>query len=194
MTTPGPRTRRRLDRSALLRAVADHLLAHGLHGFTLRRAAEAAGTTHKVLLDKFGSAENLIVEALVVVREQRAQVSLLEAAEAVERADVAGALRLMWSYLTAAEEEGRLLLQGLGWALTDPTRAAVGKQIVEQYLTPVRSALPSYWPVERRDAVATLIVSTTRGLLIDRLATGDTARTDRAFELLVDSVEPLLQD
>jgi len=174
--------------------VADHLLREGLHGFTLRRAAEAAGTTHKVLLDKFGSATALIAEALALVREQRAEVSLQEAGDALQADDLLAALRSMWRYLTAAEAEARLLFQGLGWALTDPATAETGRQIVEQYLEPVRAALPRSWRPARRDALATLVVSTTRGLLIDRLVTGDARRTDRSFDLFVEALRPLLDD
>jgi hypothetical protein len=193
MTTPAIRTRRRLERDVLLRSVADHLLAHGLHAFTLRRAAEAAGTTHKVLLDKFGSADNLITEALNLVREQRATSSLLEATGALEREDLVGALRSMWKYLVSAEDEARLLFQGLGWSLAASETSDVGRQIIEQYLVPVRDALPAHWRRPHRAAVATLIVSTTRGLLIDRLATGDRTRTNAAFEVFVTSLTPLLE-
>lgn len=193
MTTSQVRTRRRLERDVLLRSVADHLLAHGLHGFTLRKTAEAVGTTHKVLLDKFGSADNLITEALNLVREQRVESSLLEVTRALEKDDLVGALRLMWKYLISADDEARLLFQGLGWSFASAEGADVGRQIIEQYLAPVRDALPRHWRRPRRAAVATLIVSTTRGLLLDRLSTGDTARTDAAFEVFVASLKPLLE-
>src|ERR1700744_4187934 len=53
----------------LLRRVTADLAANGLVDFSLRRAARAAGTTHKVLLYYFDSADDLLAQAMFQLRE-----------------------------------------------------------------------------------------------------------------------------
>jgi hypothetical protein len=50
-------------RRELLDRVADDLAVNGLVDFSLRRAARAAGTTHKVLLYHFDGADDLLRQA-----------------------------------------------------------------------------------------------------------------------------------
>src|SRR5215471_14981434 len=58
-------------RAQLLERVVDDLAANGLVDFSLRRAARAAGTTHKVLLYHFDGAEDLLAQAIFQLRERR---------------------------------------------------------------------------------------------------------------------------
>ena len=58
MTRPGP------DREALLHALADHVLDHGLNTASLRPMAAAAGTSDRMLIYHFGSKEGLIAAIL----------------------------------------------------------------------------------------------------------------------------------
>jgi DNA-binding transcriptional regulator YbjK len=51
-------------RKALLHAVVQDIARDGLVDFSLRRAAKAAGTTHKVLLYHFQGGDQLLREAL----------------------------------------------------------------------------------------------------------------------------------
>ena len=57
-------TKPRLNRAILLPRLADHVLAHGLAGASLRPLAKAAGTSDRMLLYHFGSKQTL-VEALL---------------------------------------------------------------------------------------------------------------------------------
>ena len=57
----GKRARRR---DALLDAMADHLLAHGLAGSSLRALAEAAGTSDRMLLYYFADRDALLTALL----------------------------------------------------------------------------------------------------------------------------------
>ena len=59
---------RRLD---LLARVTDVVQVNGLADFSLRRAARAAGTTHKVLLYYFHDADELLAEAVAELRRRR---------------------------------------------------------------------------------------------------------------------------
>src|SRR5215217_4265192 len=67
-------------RAELLAAVAGDLKVNGLADFSLRRAARAAGTTHKVLLYHFDGAEELLGEAIASLREGRIAHALSAAA------------------------------------------------------------------------------------------------------------------
>src|SRR6266566_1963941 len=59
-STGSPRGEAR--RRELLDRVSDDLAVNGLVDFSLRRAARAAGTTHKVLLYHFDGAEDLLAQ------------------------------------------------------------------------------------------------------------------------------------
>src|SRR5947207_15948675 len=58
-------------RRELLDRVVDDLAVNGLVDFSLRRAARAAGTTHKVLLYYFDSVDDLLAQAIHRLRERR---------------------------------------------------------------------------------------------------------------------------
>src|SRR5260370_42108943 len=58
-------------RRQLLDRVTDDLAVNGLVDFSLRRAARAAGTTHKVLLYYFDGADDLLRQAILQLRERR---------------------------------------------------------------------------------------------------------------------------
>src|SRR5271170_2125254 len=67
-------------RRELLDLVTEDLAVNGLVDFSLRRAARAAGTTHKVLLYYFDGADDLLGQAVVKLRD-RWVVNALEAAD-----------------------------------------------------------------------------------------------------------------
>src|SRR6185437_6057288 len=58
-------------RRELLERVTDDLAVNGLVDFSLRRAARAAGSTHKVLLYYFEGADDLLRQAILQLRERR---------------------------------------------------------------------------------------------------------------------------
>ena len=68
-------------RQELLKRVADDLAVNGLVDFSLRRAARAAGTTHKVLLYHFDGADDLLRQAILQLRERRIGNALAAAAQ-----------------------------------------------------------------------------------------------------------------
>ena len=63
-------------RRELLDRVTDDLAVNGLVDFSLRRAARAAGTTHKVLLYYFDGADDLLAQAVFQLRERRVAAGL----------------------------------------------------------------------------------------------------------------------
>src|SRR5690348_18229837 len=68
-------------RRELLARVTDDLAANGLVDFSLRRAARAAGTTHKVLLYHFDGVADLLGQAVAELRGRRIGNALTSVAE-----------------------------------------------------------------------------------------------------------------
>lgn len=77
-----------MSKDTLLPALADHVLAHGLGGASLRPLAKAAGTSDRMLLYHFGSKEALIADLLAYLA--RSYAAALDAALAGERAQTRG--------------------------------------------------------------------------------------------------------
>jgi AcrR family transcriptional regulator len=155
----------------LLDAVADDIVEHGLADFSLRRAARAAGTTHKVLLYHFESAEDLLAKAVTLLRDRRIEGGLA-ATDLVGDASLADRVRAIWPIVAA--EHAKVLDQAIGLAMYDPERhAALARGATEQYLPALRSFCPPHWSDERKLEVSQLILATLRGFLIDLRTSGD---------------------
>src|ERR1700726_262736 len=118
-STGSPRGEAR--RRQLLDRVTDDLAVNGLVDFSLRRAARAAGTTHKVLLYHFDSAEDLLQQAIWQLRERRIANSLA-LANAARPQTLAARVRAVWTALTG--EESRVLDQAFGLMMYDAERYA----------------------------------------------------------------------
>ncbi len=170
-------------RDALLESVATFILNRGVIRFSLRGAAAAAGTTHRVLLYHFGSGPELVREALDRLRQRRA-----ERAAQLPPQDV-GPLLGAWRVLTLDEPQARALLEGLAMAVAEPdSYGPIATDAVVQYLPFLAAFLPEDWSEERRVAVATLSLAVIRGLMLDWLATHDLERNEeamRAFDEVV---------
>lgn len=169
-------------RRDLLDRVADDLAANGLVDFSLRRAARAAGTTHKVLLYYFDGADDLLTQAILKLRDRRIDRGLAAAARDPGR-PLSARVRDLWPALVA--EEGHVLDQAIGLSMYDPTRyAALGHGASQQYLPALLSLLPDSWPERRRLEVAELILGALRGFLIDRLTSGNTDGVEAGLDAL----------
>lgn len=174
--TPRGEARRR----ELLDRVTDDLVANGLVDFSLRRAARAAGTTHKVLLYHFAGVDELLVEAVVRLRGRRITGGL---AAAAGEPTLAGRVRAIWPVLVG--EEARVLDQAIGLALYDPARyTALGHEATQQYQPALLSLCPADWAEERKRQVAQLVLATMRGFLIDARTGGDPGAVAAGFEAL----------
>src|ERR1700730_12405053 len=82
-------------RRELLDRVTDDLSVNGLVDFSLRRAARAAGSTHKVLLYHFDSADDLGVQAVLQLREHGISRGVAAAAGPGGES-LAGRVRAIW--------------------------------------------------------------------------------------------------
>jgi AcrR family transcriptional regulator len=175
-------------RQELLDRVTDDLAVNGLVDFSLRRAARAAGTTHKVLLYYFDGADDLLGQAIFRLRERRVSKGLAAAGQGPSPRTLAGRVRAVWPILIA--EESPVLEQAFGLAMYDPERYAdLGREASKQYLPGLLSLCPQDWPDRRKLEVAEMILATLRGFLVDWRISGDSARVGAGFEALARALD-----
>jgi len=171
----------------LLERVSDDLAVNGLVDFSLRRAARAAGTTHKVLLYYFDGADDLLGQAILRLRDRRIERGLA-AAQGPGHETLAARVRAVWPALLG--EESRVLDQAIGLMMYDPGRyAELGRGASQQYLPGLLSLCPPDWSDQRKVEVAEMILAVLRGFLIDWLASGSTTGVEAGFEALARALE-----
>ena len=168
----------------LLAAAVDYIAANGIGDISLRKLAEALGTSHRMLIYHFGSREGLLVEVVRTVEDrQREALAELDEAPGATPEEVG---RAMWTRL--ADESlwplERLFFELYGQALQgQPHAVALLEGIVENWLEPgTEMALERGIPAEQARADARLGLAVVRGLLLDLLATGDRVGVDAAME------------
>jgi AcrR family transcriptional regulator len=166
-------------RQDLLDRVTEDLAVNGLVDFSLRRAARAAGTTHKVLLYHFDGADDLLRQAIFQLRERRISRGLAVAAGP----RLADRVRAVWPVLISGE--GRVLDQAIGLALYDSDRYAELGQASQQYLPALLSLCPADWSERRKLEVAEMILAVLRGFVVGSRTSGDTAGIAAGFEALM---------
>jgi hypothetical protein len=118
-----------------------------------------------MLLYDFETKERLVHEVLAEIR--RREQTLLEA-EVRTLDDV-------WRWIAAPEREPFLRL------FFEIYIGALGSEAAEPLVRDWLDYLRTSWQPPVDEATATLMVAVVRGLLLDRLATGDRARTDAAL-------------
>ncbi len=174
-------------RDRLIAACTDNVLAHGLPS-GLPPMAQAAGTSPRMLIYHFGTRDKLLQEVLVEAR--RRQLTLFGRALAPGDEPYAQTLARAWQVMTGPEGAPFLRLFGhLHAASTDDslwpdfrmTATTDWLGLLEEGLRPHGIAAP---------ALATAVLAMVRGLLLDRDATGDMARTDAAFATFLRFLQP----
>lgn len=171
---PAGNRRGRERRAALLAAVTEDLAVNGLVDFSLRRAARAAGTTHKVLLYHFDSAESLLGEAMLRLREQRID-GVLPAGKA--GASLGERVVAFWPALADDATGLRVIDQAIGLAMYDADRYGhLAAQATELYLDPLADMCPARWGEERKREVANMALAAMRGFLMEWRTTRDQTR------------------
>jgi AcrR family transcriptional regulator len=175
-------------RRELLDLVTEDLAVNGLVDFSLRRAARAAGTTHKVLLYHFDGADDLLRQAILQLRERRIGNALAAIARGPERQTLAARVRAVWSALVG--EESRVLDQAIGLMMYDSARyAELGRGASQQYLPSLLSVCPQEWSDQRKLEVSEMILAALRGFVIDWLTSGNTTGVEAGFEALTRALE-----
>jgi AcrR family transcriptional regulator len=175
-------------RQRLLNAVVEHFTAEGLADQSLRRIAEAIGSSHRMLLYHFGSRDGLL---LAVVREVEAKTRERLAALSVDAPGETDALiHRMWAYLAdpALGDFERLFFALYGRALQgdDTIRPLLNDDVAHWLHASV--TLSARWgvPTDVARTHARLGLAVTRGLLLDLLATGDRSGVEAALDVFAD--------
>jgi AcrR family transcriptional regulator len=174
---PGPRER-------LLDALIAHLAQEGIGDTSLRGLAAAVGSSHRMLAYHFGSRAGLLsAVAREVEARQRAGFAALLGDASLGPEEV---MRRMWEVIAdpALGTQERLFFELYGRALRDPGGAeGFLPEAIDAWL-PLAAALFRRLGLGEEDAEAEarLALATSRGLLLDLLATGDRAAVDRAAE------------
>lgn len=181
-----PRKPDERKRSDLLAALANRVMEHGLQDASLQSLADGVGSSPRMLLHYFGSAEALRAE--VVNELGRSFRSLMGTLPPAELATPERTVRAFWTALSSTKYQRamRAFFEIYGMALQRPAELGdFSKQSVQNYLEPI-SALAKYWgvPSSHQARIATTILAIGRGLCADLLATGDHARIDTTVEWL----------
>ncbi|MFE9579084.1 TetR/AcrR family transcriptional regulator [Nocardia sp. NPDC006044] len=172
-------------RAELLAAVVRYIADHGLAELSLRPLAAELGTSSRMLIYYFTTKEELLVQALATQRPDLAALF----SEVSDAAELRARLWGFWRANTAGDGRTsvRVMLQVLGAACAaDSPYAAYAETAIAAFVDSLADGLRGLPSVDDPELVATLLVSGLRGILQDRLITGDVERTDRAARLLID--------
>lgn len=167
----------------LLDACTSYALEHGLPD-RLAPLAAAADTSARVLIYHFGTRDALLRAILGLARQRQLETfgELLH-----PRADepYTTTLERAWTVITGPGGRPYLRMFGRLRESTDQELWPDFRRLATtDWLAPLEAGLQRIG----RPELATLVLAVIRGLLIDLDATGDTARTDRAFEHFLDTL------
>ncbi|WP_245719958.1 TetR/AcrR family transcriptional regulator [Nocardia uniformis] len=181
----GRALRFRHRRPELLAAATEYVLDHGISDLSLRPVAQALGISHATLIRHFATKDALVNEVLEHIRtdfEER-----LLAAEIRRVESPAALLRAVWNHLCQPREQRQFLILFELVAVAARTPHHPAARLVTDWLTVIERELARYqWPPENRSRTATFLLAQIRGLQLDLISTGDTARVNEAFESTVD--------
>ncbi|OLR93685.1 TetR family transcriptional regulator [Actinokineospora bangkokensis] len=166
-------------RAELVAATLDDLAAHGLAEFTLRGLADRLGTSARMLVHYFGGRDQLLAAAFAEHRA-RAQAAIGAAAAS---GDPRSAALAAWAAMTADPAHFTVTFQLLAAALTEEQPTA--RVAMTAWTDYAAALLPDHDP-----AVATALASGLKGVLLDRMVTGDTERCDAAAAVLIERLVP----
>ena len=175
-------------RERLLDGAIDYVAHHGLGDVSLRRLAEALGTSHRMLIHHFGSKGQLWVEIVRTVEAR--QRDLLGQILPDPEQPIGDAMRAWWKHISdpVLWPHERLFFEIYGQALQGRAHTTeLLDGIVDDWLDPVTNINVSLGvPPPMARAHARLGIAVTRGLLLDLLATRDVAAVDSAMDAFID--------
>ncbi len=176
------------SKQKLVDQVVDHFVIDGLGDMSLRKIADAIGTSHRMLLYHFGSKSGLLVEVVRAVEARaREQLATLGGEAASAAGGVDRVIRDMWEFLAdpAQADFERLFFALYGRALQGDAqvRPLLGEAIDSWLDASTALAGEQGIPPDEARVHARLGLAVVRGLLLDLLATGDRAGVDAALEV-----------
>jgi AcrR family transcriptional regulator len=163
----------------LREAILEYLIEHGVSDLSLRPLAKAVGSSPRVLLYYFGSREKMLAMLFSDIRErQRTHYGRDQAATLGE------ACRSAWADFMSngAEKHFRLYFEAYGLALRNPE---LFKDFLESTIEDWLSSIATPLSAEGADrsearALASVILASMRGFMLDYCTTHDRDRLDRA--------------
>ena len=170
-------------RQRLLDACTDHAVSHGLPD-RLEPLAAATGASSRMLLYHFGTRDALLLA--VLHRARRRQLEMFSDLLRVRPGEpYTATLAAAWTGLTGPRGQPYLRLFGrLHDTAGQPWWPDFRRAATTDWLAPLEDGMRTLG----RPELATVVLAVIRGLLMDLDATGDTARTDRAFTDFLDAV------
>jgi AcrR family transcriptional regulator len=151
--------------------------AHRVFPDRLAPLAAAAGTSTRMLIYHFGTRDALLRDLLVRARRRQVE-AFSEILRLREEEPYLATLARAWSELTGPHSQPYLTMFGkLHDSAGEPLWPDFRRIATTDWLTPLETGLASIG----RPELATVVLAMIRGLLMDVEATGDTARTDRAW-------------
>src|SRR5262245_43531150 len=179
-------------RSEIIEAAYGYALANGLAGASLRRVAQAVGSSTGVLRFLFRSKDGLV--AALLERARRDELAALAAIPA--DADLATVARTVWGWLSDPGHRGLLRLWTESYATSLNAEAGpwsgFARTTVRDWLAVLARAQP---PAHRKTAAGraerTAVLAVLRGARLDLLATGERARTTRSVRAFLDAITAL---
>jgi len=159
-------------RQMVLEKVADHLLAHGMRGASLRKMAAAVGTSDRMLLHYFADKEELMTGALTLVAARL--VNILEQARTEQiplRTFLPHLAEMMQNpqvrpYLRLSLELVALAAEG------NEAYRAIALQLWSDFLGWIASALKVEQEKDRLPLAALALATTEGFMLLDALGCG----------------------
>ena len=174
-------------RQELLDRAVAYMTEHGFGEVSLRQVSEAIGTSHRMLIHYFGSKEGLWA-AIVgeVERQQRELFRQFQEDIQAPSGSVGDAIRAWWRHISDPTlwPAERLFFDVYAQALQSRAPAAALKDsLVDPWVELAAAGAEAVgMDPARARASARLGLATTRGLLLDLLATGDTSGVDAAMD------------
>jgi AcrR family transcriptional regulator len=174
-------------RERLLAAAIARAAHGGISAASLRQIATDLGTSHRMLIYHFGSKEGLLAAiSSAVEQQQRDALAALREDQSVSPVEAA---TRMWERFTdpALWPLERLFFDLYVQALHGkPELDGFLDSVLEPWFAPTVEAQTARGvPPAQARALARLGVATTRGLLLDLLATGDRAGVDDAMRMFL---------
>jgi AcrR family transcriptional regulator len=172
-----------------LEGAIDYVAHNGITDLSLRRLAEALGTSHRMLIHHFGSKEGLWV-AIVHEVERRQRAVLAEMVPAAPDVPVEEAMRAWWRHISDPSlwPNERLFYELYGQAIQGRAHTVeMLDGIVEDWLEPAAEInMALGLDADEARAHARLGIAVTRGLLLDLVATRDVDGVNAAMEAFIE--------
>lgn len=168
-------------RGKILIDVVDYIDVDGLANVSLRPLGIATSVSPRMLIHYFGTKEELLRQALASVRPDFTTLF----ADVSDANSLTAALRALWASMTDGEHAlgCRVLLQVLGVACVPGPYTDYATDVIRAHTATLADAFGRAGIVAEHRA--TLLTASLRGLLADRLLTGDLDRTDVAAEAAI---------